>query len=114
MPPSPPVFTRDFDSKTLVSTCPEVSWSLWHSDGQIDEWLTRGRTLQAPQPDRECMNGRMDQHNILSLFNGTRNGFQESVAFANTVGFKQKRANWTKLLIYCPSTVFLVVSGLTQ
>ena len=36
------------------------------------------------------------------------------VAFANTVRFKQKRANWTKLPIYCPSTIFLVVSGLKK
>lgn len=34
-----------------------TSAGLWRSDGQIDEWLTRGRTLQAPQPDSECRNG---------------------------------------------------------
>ena len=35
------------------------------------------------------------------------------VEFANTVEFKQKRANWTKFPIYCsPATVFLVVSRL--
>ena len=62
----------------MVSTCPEVSWSLWHSDGQIDEWLTRGRTLQVTQPDSECTNG-WNSHNSPNLLNGTRNmGFQES------------------------------------
>lgn len=107
----PPILTKgDLDSKEnpwfpFVLTSAVLRGLPFTLVFRSSEWLTRGRTPQVPQPHSECMNG-WTIFRIYLLALGIR-------AFANAVGFKQKRANWTKLPVYCPP-VLLVVSGLTQ
>lgn len=55
-----------------------TSAGLWHSDDQMAFRMADQREDFPGSSARQGMYEWMDQHNILNLFNGIRNGFQES------------------------------------